>query len=300
MTSPAVIAAILIRDMPFLRFSSAKRAYTQAQMKPHRLPVYFISHGGGPWSYMDDPSRAAYGKLEAALAAMPRHIGVTPAAVLMVSAHWEEAEFTLTSGASPPMIYDYGGFPDYTYHIRYDAPGDPKLAARVKGLLETSGMPARLDPGRGFDHGAFTPLKVIYPENDVPVVQLSLKRGLDPATHLAMGLALAPLRDEGVLIVGSGLSYHNLRQFFSPRAYGPSRVFDAWLNDALLGRSVDERAKLLIAWESAPSARDAHPREEHLLPLMVAVGAAGDDAAVLDYHEKDFLGGITVSSYRFD
>jgi aromatic ring-opening dioxygenase catalytic subunit (LigB family) len=268
-------------------------------MNRQRLPVYFISHGGGPWSYMDDPSRAAYAKLEASLAAMPRQIGARPAAVLMISAHWEEPEFTLMSSPAPPMIYDYGGFPEYTYHIRYDAPGDPVLAARVKGLIESAGMPARLDAERGFDHGAFTPLKVIYPDAGVPVVQLSLKAGLDPATHLGMGRALAPLRDEGVLIVGSGLSYHNLRQFFSPLAYGPSREFDAWLNGALSGGSSADRDKLLTDWENAPSARAAHPREEHLLPLMVAAGAAGNDMAELTYHEKDFLGGITVSSYRF-
>jgi aromatic ring-opening dioxygenase catalytic subunit (LigB family) len=268
-------------------------------MKRQRLPVYFISHGGGPWSYMHDPSRAAYAKLEAELSDMPRQIGVTPEAVLMISAHWEEGEFALTSHPKPPMIYDYGGFPDYTYQIHYDAPGDPKLAAHAISLMEAAGLPARLDAGRGFDHGAFTPLNVIYPKADVPVVQLSLKMGLDPATHLAMGRAIAPLREEGILIVGSGLSYHNLRHFFSPRAYGPSREFDAWLNGAILGGSPADRAKLLAAWEAAPSAREAHPREEHLLPLMVAVGAAGDDPAALSYHEKDFLGGITVSNYRF-
>ena len=160
-------------------------------------------------------------------------------------------------------------------------------------------MPARLDPERGFDHGAFTPLHVIYPAAEVPVVQLSLKTGLDPASHLAMGRAIAPLRDEGVLIVGSGLSYHNLRQFFSPAGNGPSREFDAWLNGVLFGGLPADRSKLLTAWQSAPSARAAHPREEHLLPLMVAVGAAGDDRTELTYHEKDFLGGLTVSCYRF-
>jgi aromatic ring-opening dioxygenase catalytic subunit (LigB family) len=261
--------------------------------------VYFISHGGGPWSYMDDASRAPYTKLEAELAAIPRQVGTTPAAILMISAHWEEHEFTLMSNPRPPMIYDYGGFPDYTYHIRYDAPGDPALAARTKSLLESAGIPARLDAERGFDHGAYTPLKVMYPQAEVPVVQLSLKVGLDPAAHLAMGRAIAPLREEGVLIVGSGLSYHNLRQFFTPRAWEPSREFDAWLNGAVLGGSAADRAKLLTAWEAAPSARAAHPREEHLLPLMVSVGAAGEDAATRPYHEKDFLGGITVSNYRF-
>src|SRR6185295_11616643 len=130
-------------------------------MKP-RLPVYFISHGGGPWSFMDDPSRASYAKLEASLAAMPAAIGVTPDAVLMVSAHWEESEFSLTAHPKPPMVYDYYGFPDYTYQIRYDAPGEPALAARAKQLIEAAGLPARFEPERGFDHGAFTPLKVIY------------------------------------------------------------------------------------------------------------------------------------------
>ena len=248
---------------------------------------------------MDAASQAPYARLAAALADMPRQIAATPKAVLMISAHWEERDFTLTSNPTPPMIYDYGGFPDYTYQIRYDAPGDPSLAARTRQMIEEAGMPARLDAERGFDHGAFTPLKVIYPAADVPVVQLSLKRGLDPETHLALGRALAPLREQGVLIVGSGLSYHNLREFFSSRGWGPSREFDAWLNGVLLGGRPEDRFRLLAAWEAAPSARAAHPREEHLLPLMVAVGAAGDDMAELAYHEKDFVGGLTVSSYCF-
>jgi len=273
-------------------------AYTGRTMNP-RLPVYFISHGGGPWSFMNDSSRARYAQLEASLADMPRQIGRTPAAVLMISAHWEEDEFTLTASPRPPMIYDYGGFPDYTYQIHYDAAGAPALAARARALIESAGLAAKLDAGRGFDHGAFTPLHVIYPAADVPVVQLSLRTGLDPATHVALGEALRPLRDENVLIIGSGLSYHNLRQFFSPAGHQPAREFDAWLNGALLGANPEDRAKLLIAWEKAPSARAAHPREEHLLPLMVAVGAAGLDATQLTYHEKDFMGGLTVSSYAF-
>jgi aromatic ring-opening dioxygenase catalytic subunit (LigB family) len=248
---------------------------------------------------MDDTARAPYAKLEAALADMPRQIGVTPTAVLMISAHWEERAFTLTAHPKPPMVYDYGGFPDYTYQIRYDAPGDPMLAERARSLIAAAGLPAALDVARGFDHGAFTPLHVIYPRANVPVVQLSLLRGLDPEAHLVLGRAIAPLRDEGVLIVGSGLSYHNLREFFSPRGWGPSREFDGWLNGVLLGGSPTDRSKLLADWETAPAARAAHPREEHLLPLMVAVGAAGSDATELAYHEEDFLGGLTVSSYRF-
>jgi aromatic ring-opening dioxygenase catalytic subunit (LigB family) len=248
---------------------------------------------------MDAAARAPYAKLEAALAAMPGQIGRKPDAILMISAHWEAPEFTLTSGTAPPMIYDYGGFPDYTYRIRYDAPGHPGVAARTQALIEAAGLPARLDPERGFDHGMFTPMHVIYPGADVPTVQLSLKRGLDAETHLALGRSLAPLRDENVLIVGSGLTYHNLRQFFGPAGWGPSHEFDAWLNGVLLGGRPGDRDKLLTAWESAPSARAAHPREEHLLPLHVAVGAAGGDACELTYHDRDFMGGLAVSSYRF-
>ena len=268
-------------------------------MASPRLPVYFISHGGGPWSFMDETSRAPYSVLARELADMPRAVGVRPQAVLMISAHWEQPAFTLTSGAAPPMIYDYGGFPDYTYQIRYDAPGHPQVAENTRALIAAAGLPAALDAERGFDHGAFTPLKVIYPEADVPVVQLSLQRGLDPARHLALGRAIAPLRDQGVLIIGSGLTYHNLREFFTPRAWAPSREFDDWLNLAVLGSDPQERARRLTDWQQAPSARTAHPREEHLLPLMVAVGAAGDDAATMPYHENEFLGGITVSNYRF-
>jgi aromatic ring-opening dioxygenase catalytic subunit (LigB family) len=248
---------------------------------------------------MDAGSQAPYAALAQELTDMPRAIGRTPRAVLMISAHWEEDAFTLTASARPPMIYDYGGFPDYTYQIHYDAPGDPALAEHTRKLIADAGLPAALDPGRGFDHGAFTPLNVMYPKADVPVVQLSLKTGLDPAAHLALGRAIAPLRDQAVLIVGSGLTYHNLRQFFTPRAWGPSREFDGWLDETVLGSSPETRAQRLLAWEGAPSARAAHPREEHLLPLMVAVGAAGADTATMPYHENQFLGGITVSNYRF-
>jgi aromatic ring-opening dioxygenase catalytic subunit (LigB family) len=272
-------------------------AYTGATVQS--LPVYFISHGGGPWSFMDEESRAPYSVLARELEDMPRQIGVTPKTILIISAHWEEPEFTVMASPRPPMIYDYYGFPDYTYRIRYDAPGDPPLAARVKALVEAAGTPARLDAERGFDHGAYTPLKVMYPGADVPVVQLSLKAGLDPVSHLALGRDLAPLREEGVLIVGSGLTYHNLRQFFSPRGWGPSREFDGWLRDVLLTGNPNDRGKLLAAWEAAPAARAAHPREEHLLPLMVAVGAAEHDVCELSYHEEDFLGGLTVSNFRF-
>ncbi|WP_225783060.1 class III extradiol ring-cleavage dioxygenase [Xenophilus sp. Marseille-Q4582] len=263
-----------------------------------RLPTYFVSHGGGPWPWMKAEMGDTYAKLEAALADMPRQIGGKPRAILMVSAHWERPGFTVQAHPRPPMVYDYGGFPPHTYSVRYDAPGDPALAQRVLGLLQAAGLPAALDAERGYDHGMFSPMKAIYPEADVPVVQLSLKKGLDPAEHLALGRALAPLRDEGVLIIGSGLSYHNLRAF-GPQAAAPSRAFDDWLQQAVVHGTPTERTQRLIDWAQAPAARIAHPREEHLLPLMVAVGAAEAEAGHCVYHESAFMGGLTVSSFRF-
>jgi aromatic ring-opening dioxygenase catalytic subunit (LigB family) len=217
--------------------------------------------------------------------------------VLMVSGHWEAEVPTVQSGEAPGMVYDYSGFPAHTYSIRYAAPGAPQVAERVKALLEAAGIAAALDPRRGYDHGTFAPLQAMYPQADVPVLQLSLKRGYDPEEHLAIGRALAPLRDEGVLIVGSGLSWHNLRMF-GPAARAPSQAFDAWL-DASLAASPAERSQRLRDWAAAPAARLAHPEEDHLVPLMVAVGAAEGDSATRVYHEDDFMGGVTASSYRF-
>jgi aromatic ring-opening dioxygenase catalytic subunit (LigB family) len=164
--------------------------------------------------------------------------------------------------------------------------------------MAAAGMAVRMDSERGFDHGTFSPLAVIYPDADVPVLQLSLRSGYDPGQHLAVGRALMPLRQEGVLILGSGLSYHNLRNF-GPQARDTSTAFDRWLEETLVHAGPDERIARLVAWESAPAARSAHPREDHLLPLMVAVGAAGSDPGSRVYHEDAFMGGIAVSSFRF-
>lgn len=262
-----------------------------------RLPTFFISHGGGPWPWMMDEWQGAYDQLAAALRRLPDDAGARPKAVLMVSAHWEEPEFTVQSNPEPGMIYDYGGFPDYTYRIRYPAPGEPSLARRVQELLRNAGIAVGEDSQRGYDHGMFAPMAAMYPDADMPTVQLSLKRGLDPLAHLALGRALAPLRDEGILIIGSGLSYHNLRAF-GPIARMPSAAFDTWLN-AALATPGESRWNALVNWQQAPSARQAHPREEHLLPLMVAVGAAASDAALRVYHEDNFFGGISVSNWRF-
>lgn len=264
----------------------------------NRLPTYFLSHGGGPWPWMEGPFRRQFDTLEKSLAGFPRDLGVTPRAILVISGHWEAPRFTVQSGERPGMIYDYSGFPAHTYQVRYGAPGSPEVADRVKELLEKAGILVALDPERGYDHGTYTPLVAMYPKADVPVVQLSLKAGYDPDEHLAVGRALRPLRDEGVLIVGSGLSWHNLRMF-GPAARAPSAAFDGWLGEALLDSSGPARSERLIHWEGAPSARIAHPQEDHLVPLMVAVGAAEDEPATRIYREEDFMGGVTASSFRF-
>ena len=262
------------------------------------LPTYFISHGGGPWPYMKKEFRSTYDNLEASLKDLPRQLGVTPKALLVISGHWEANYFTVMGSANPPMLYDYSGFPEHTYHVKYGAPGSPVLARRVQELIQNAGFPVRLDDKRGFDHGTFAPLVVMYPEAQVPVVQLSIRNDYDPEAHLKLGRALAPLRNEGVLILASGLSYHNLRQF-GVEAKETSGQFDEWLNQTLGESDVEERKKRLLNWTQAPAARAAHPQEDHLIPLMVAVGAAEDEKAERIYHEKDFFGGVTVSSFRF-
>lgn len=261
------------------------------------LPTYFLSHGGGPWPFMHDEYGAAYARLRAALAAIPTALPEAPRAVLVVSGHWEESELAVMAHPAPPMLYDYYGFPQHTYEVIYSAPGDSALARRVRELLHRAGFEAHLDTERGFDHGAFVPLAVMYPRADVPVIQLSLHSSLDAELHLRIGAALAPLRGEGVLLAGSGMTYHNLR-LMGPEARVPSRLFDAWLAETLASSS-EERCRRLVEWEEAPAARIAHPREEHLLPLHVIVGAAGDDAASRIYYQEDLLGTMAVSSYRF-
>lgn len=264
-----------------------------------RLPTYFISHGGGPWPYMTGEFRRNFDRLEQSLIEMRAELRDLPKAVLVISGHWEEQGLAISSGVRPGMVYDYFDFPDFLYHINYGAPGSPDLARRVQDVLRAADIEARLDPTRGFDHGTFSIMKPLYPEEAIPVVQISLDIGLDPALHLAVGRALAPLRDEGVLIVGSGLSYHNLGAMRGTGGYEVSRQFDTWLQQTVIHAPPEERLDRLIRWEQAPLARAAHPREDHLIPLMVAVGAAGAEPGVLTYHQTDFAGGITASSFRF-
>ncbi len=224
--------------------------------------------GSGPW----DPLGVYLRGLGAAL-------GARPGAVLVISGHWEAERPTVNTAAAPPLLFDYYNFPEHTYRLRYPAPGAPALAARVRTLLGAAGIATEEDAARGYDHGVFIPFMLIYPEADVPILQLSLQRDLDPGFHIALGRALEPLRGEGVLIAGSGLSYHNLRALplASPQATAEAEQFDAWLTEAVEQPDAAERNRRLAAWESAPAARACHPEAEHLLPLMVAAGAAGED-----------------------
>jgi aromatic ring-opening dioxygenase catalytic subunit (LigB family) len=261
------------------------------------MPVVFIPHGGGPWPFVDIGfPRDEVETLAEYLRSVRMVPPAPPRALLVISAHWEERTPTVMTSEHPPILYDYSGFPPESYRITWPAPGDPALAARVGELLAGAGIEASADPARGYDHGTFIPLKLTYPEAEVPAVQLSLVRGLDPATHIAVGRALAPLRDEDIFIVASGMTFHNLRAFWDPRANAVSETFDAWLRGAMAG-DASERNRLLTQWADAPAARMAHPREEHLLPLMVAAGAAGDDRASLAFNGT--MVGHRLSAYHF-
>jgi aromatic ring-opening dioxygenase catalytic subunit (LigB family) len=263
-----------------------------------RLPVAFFPHGGGPWPFVETPfgTKAELDALASYLRSISSLPKTPPKALLVISAHWEERVPTVMTSAQPPMLYDYGGFPREAYEITWPAPGDPKLAARVQELLVAAGFATAADPKRGFDHGTFVPLKLAFESASVPCVQLSLRHGLDPAEHLRIGRALAPLRDEGVLIVGSGMSYHNMRGFGRSGSLGESQAFDAWLRESVALPAAERDARL-TRWTDAPAARACHPREEHLLPLMVVAGAGGEDRGRVPYNEQ--LMGVQVSAVQF-
>ena len=240
--------------------------------------LVYLSHGGGPLPILGDPGHAA-------MVSFMRDLGPRlrrPDAILVVSAHWEERVATVQGGAAPPLYYDYYGFPEESYHLAYPAPGDPALAGRVVDLLNGAGIPCGVDGERGFDHGLFIPLMLMFPEADVPALQLSLLHGLDARAHLDLGRALAGLTQENLLVIGSGFSFHNMGAFDWRSANAPdprNDAFQDWLVDVGTGAMPEEeRGRRLVAWETAPSARYAHPREEHLLPLHVCAGMAGGPA----------------------
>ncbi|MFO0723052.1 MAG: class III extradiol ring-cleavage dioxygenase [Myxococcota bacterium] len=275
-----ILGAAGLGALPALTGDPSARKADDAPMNsaPAKLPVVYLPHGGGPWPFVElGFDKAEMQALADYLGALGTNLPSRPRAILSVSAHWEAPVPTVMTAAQPPMLYDYYGFPPEAYRLSWPAPGAPEVAARIQELLGKAGIASATDDSRGFDHGTFVPLMLSFPEAKIPTLQLSLRQGLDPEQHLAMGRALAPLREEGVFIVGSGMSFHNMRAFGDPRrAASLSADFGAWLVETAAA-SPSERERRLGSWSAAPGARLAHPREEHLLPLMVVAGAAGTD-----------------------
>ncbi|KEF41962.1 MAG: extradiol ring-cleavage dioxygenase [Cyanobium sp. CACIAM 14] len=241
-----------------------------------RRRALYLSHGAGPLPLLGE---ASHGELLARLQEIAGAIE-WPSAIVVVSAHWEEGQPTLTAGPSPPLLHDYVGFPPEAYAITYPCPGNPQLARRIAGALAAHVIAATLDATRGFDHGLFVPLAIMVPQADIPCLQLSLVRSLDPAEHLALGRALRDLDHGSLLLIGSGFSFHNMRAFSAPDTAATRAMnlaFEQWLQDTCANPELPEaeREQRLLHWESAPSARYCHPREEHLLPLHVCYGYAG-------------------------
>ncbi len=245
-------------------------------MQKSKHNVLYISHGAGPLPVLGDQKHTEMiENLELISSRIPK-----PSAIVVVSAHWEADVATVTGASNPDLFYDYYGFPEESYEIQYPAKGNPLLAESIYKELGGNGIECRMDKERGFDHGLFIPLKIMYPEADIPCVQLSLIKGLEPAAHIEVGEALAKVDFENLLILGSGFSFHNMRAFFAPdtpETVEQNHSFERWLIDTCSSNELDEasRKSRLTDWESAPYARYCHPREEHLLPLMVCYGASG-------------------------
>jgi len=264
----------------------------------NRARVLFIPHGGGPLPLFGEPGHAAMSRF---LQAWPATT-VKPEAIVVISAHWEEPVVSITAAAAPPMLFDYHGFPPEAYEYRYPAAGDPALAARVQTLLQQSGIDARLDSQRGFDHGLFVPLLLMYPAADIPCIQVSLAASLDAGEHVRLGQALAGLKNENLLFLGSGFSFHNMQALMSKRddSIDPrNQAFETWLAQTCSdpGLAEAERATRLIEWQQAPHARYCHPREEHLLPLQVCYGIGQGPAAIVF---QQAVAGFVASGYQWD
>ncbi len=259
------------------------------------MPTLYVPHGGGPSFFMQGERKQRYQATEDFLRSIRGLLPATPSAILIVTAHWETAVPSFTGHAQPELIYDYYGFPPETYALQYQAPGQPALAQRAAALLLQAGHAATVDADYGWDHGVFIPLKVMFPQEDVPVVAMSLQASLDPTLHCELGASLRSLRDDGVLIVGSGMSYHNLQHFVA--AAPASHAFHDWLDDSL-AQDWQGRTARLAQWSSAPGGRASHPREEHLLPLMVASGAGSDLPARRLW--KGAVGPSALAAWAFD
>lgn len=237
--------------------------------------IVFISHGGGPMPLLGDPQHA---ELVSLLKALPDRLR-RPKLIVVISAHWESDAIAITSSATPALLFDYYGFPEESYRFSYPAPGAPQDAQEIANTLEQEGFKVVLDSQRGLDHGVFIPLMLMYPDAEIPVLQVSLAASLDAAQHIALGEALAKAALPETLFIGSGFSFHNMRAFFAntPEIRQANEQFEAWLQDTLLtgGHDIAAMKQRMTEWHTAPGAHFCHPREEHLLPLHVCLGLAG-------------------------
>lgn len=263
------------------------------------FPSIFIPHGGGPCFFMDWTRGPAntWDVMKHWLQNMHKSLPSKPSAIVIISAHWEENVIKINSQPSPQLYFDYYGFPPHTYELTYPAPGSPELAKQIQSLLTSADIKSELDPDHGYDHGTFVPLKVMFPDADIPVVQVSLQHQLNPAFHIQVGAALQSLREKNILILGSGMSFHNMEILMQGQdTDSHSANFDNWLTATCTAEPI-QRNKQLEHWSSAPSAKQCHPREEHLLPLMVVAGSAGEDLGKRIFNGN--VMGVDVSAYQF-
>jgi len=252
--------------------------------------ILYISHGGGPLPILGDSGHV---KMVEFMKYLPKLLK-KPEVIVVVSAHWEEQVVTVLSSPNPKLIYDYYGFPKEAYEIRYPAPGNPEFASKIVSLLNRCEIKSNLDNERGFDHGLYIPLMLMYPDADIPSIEISLAKGLDPSFHFEIGNALSELMNENVLVIGSGFSFHNMKEFIwdeSKREDKANDFFQDWLiKTCIQSVPLYDRKEQLANWEHAPSARYCHPREEHLLPLHVCAGIAGESMQATKVFDDYILG----------
>ena len=256
------------------------------------MPSIFLNHGGGPLPLLGDQNHRALVKYLSKVANdFPK-----PQAILIASAHWETSVTSFVGSETPPLLYDYYGFPKESYSISYPARNALHEVEDARRLLERAGISSKIE-NRGYDHGVFVPLKLVYPEADIPVVEMSLPSTRDPSLVMKLGEALRPLREKGILLIGSGLSFHNLQAFFSEDVSKKSRstAFDQALKE---GMTSADRIPMLKSWESLPHARYCHPNEDHLMPLLFVAGSAFSEEPCRIVYE-DVLMGAKISGFAF-
>ncbi|XP_068626012.1 uncharacterized protein [Battus philenor] len=241
-------------------------------------PAIFVNHGGGPMPLLGDKEHE--GLTVFLRDEVKKHVNFKEIkAIVLVTAHWEESKVTISSGKQHSLYFDYYGFPPESYKYKYDAPGDPELAERIKKSLEQAGIESKLDSKRGWDHGVFVPMMLINPAADIPIVQVSVLENQDPEQHYNLGRALYEFRKEGVAVIGSGMSYHNMREFMYSRHLKKvvNKEFDDFLNEVCTASDESKRREGLLSWRKQPGASDAHPPRaaEHFMPLIVIAGAGG-------------------------